>query len=131
MADPHVRRMRRRETWVRGRAVRDASAIPSDPARRTSFSDREREVLSHIAGGFTYAATAHRLGLSPHTVDTYVRRIRAKSGVRNRTDLVLLAARMSRSLPLSQTASPEPPETPYAPRRKRVTSRIAVTRKRR
>ncbi|MEW2194055.1 response regulator transcription factor [Streptomyces microflavus] len=127
MADPQARRMRRREIWVRGRAVREAPSITADPARRTAFSGREREVLSHIAKGFTYAATAHRLGLSPHTVDTYVRRIRAKSGVRNRTELVLLAARMSRSLQPSPPPSSEPPRTPYASRRKRVTSRVPAT----
>ncbi|MET7614782.1 helix-turn-helix transcriptional regulator [Streptomyces seoulensis] len=118
MADPHARRMRRREVWVRVREVREALATTADPVPQTSFSDREREVLFYIAEGFTYVATARRLGLSPHTVDTYVRRIRAKSGVRNRIELALLAERMSHSLPssLAPTSSPESPRTPFAPR---------------
>lgn len=65
----------------------------------TLFTGREREVLANLAEGMTYAATARRLGLSPHTVDTYVRRIRAKSGIRNRVELVLLAVRVVRSTP--------------------------------
>lgn len=68
--------------------------VPASPGPHDSFTGREREVLSHIAAGRTYAATAHRLGLSPHTVDTYVRRIRAKSGICNRTELILLAVRV-------------------------------------
>ncbi|MFD7665068.1 response regulator transcription factor [Streptomyces sp. NPDC059788] len=42
------------------------------------LSPREREVLSHIADGLTYDQTARRLGISVHTVSTYLRRIRAK-----------------------------------------------------
>ncbi|MBY8885229.1 helix-turn-helix transcriptional regulator [Streptomyces sp. PTM05] len=55
------------------------------------LSVREREVLGHLADGHTYAAIARRMRLSPHTVDTYVRRIRAKTGAHNRTDLLVLA----------------------------------------
>ncbi|MDI5961419.1 helix-turn-helix transcriptional regulator [Streptomyces sp. SL13] len=62
---------------------------------QTELSCREREVLTHVAQGRTYAATARRMGLSPHTVDTYLRRIRAKAGVVNRVELALLAARIA------------------------------------
>jgi len=51
-------------------------------------------VLTRLAGGATYAAIARDLGLSPHTVDTYLRRLRAKTGAGNRTQLVLLALRL-------------------------------------
>ncbi|MBK3579154.1 helix-turn-helix transcriptional regulator [Streptomyces sp. MBT65] len=55
------------------------------------LSDRELEVLGHLAEGHTYTAIARRMNLSPHTVDTYLRRIRGKAGVSNRAHLMLLA----------------------------------------
>ncbi|NEA67398.1 helix-turn-helix transcriptional regulator [Streptomyces sp. SID12488] len=55
------------------------------------LSDREKEVLGHLVHGDTYAAIAHRMNVSPHTVDTYLRRIRAKTGARSRMHLLLLA----------------------------------------
>lgn len=56
-----------------------------------NLSGRELEVLRNIASGDTYMAIAHRMNISPHTVDTYVRRIRAKTGARNRMHLLQLA----------------------------------------
>ncbi|MFE7777031.1 response regulator transcription factor [Streptomyces sp. NPDC057445] len=56
-----------------------------------SLTAREREVLHHVVDGLTYTSIARRMGLSPHTVDTYVRRIRAKTGTANRTQLAVLA----------------------------------------
>ncbi|WP_416981263.1 response regulator transcription factor [Streptomyces sp. T028] len=59
------------------------------------LSDRELEVLGHLAEGHTYASIARRMNLSPHTVDTYLRRIRGKAGVSNRAHLMLLALQVS------------------------------------
>ncbi|KOG90891.1 response regulator transcription factor [Streptomyces varsoviensis] len=56
-----------------------------------ALSEREREVLGHMANGDTYVVIARRLGLSRHTVDTYIRRIRAKTGAASRTELLLCA----------------------------------------
>jgi DNA-binding CsgD family transcriptional regulator len=67
-------------------------------ARHPALSPRELEVLHHLARGCTYAAIAHRMGLSTHTVDTYLRRIRAKTGADNRIRLALLAAEVSAPL---------------------------------
>jgi DNA-binding CsgD family transcriptional regulator len=55
---------------------------------------REHQVLEHLVDGATYQAIARRLNLSPHTVDTYLRRIRSKTGATNRTQLALLALSM-------------------------------------
>ncbi|MFZ4185293.1 response regulator transcription factor [Streptomyces pseudogriseolus] len=55
------------------------------------LSEREQEVLGHLAHGDTYAAIARRMNVSPHTVDTYLRRIRGKTGARSRMHLLLLA----------------------------------------
>ncbi|MEV5546814.1 helix-turn-helix transcriptional regulator [Streptomyces sp. NPDC052309] len=55
------------------------------------LTPREQEVLRHIAAGRTYAQTARRMGLSRHTVDAYLRRIRAKSDVTSTAELMRLA----------------------------------------
>ncbi|MFI9269762.1 response regulator transcription factor [Kitasatospora sp. NPDC052896] len=68
---------------------------PPPPA----FSPREREILTHLAEGATYQVIAHRLGISPHTVDTYARRLRDKSGAANRVQLALLAVRLGCAVP--------------------------------
>ncbi|MGP4090627.1 response regulator transcription factor [Streptomyces sp. KR55] len=55
------------------------------------LTPREQEVLRHIAAGHTYAQTARRMGLSRHTVDAYLRRIRAKLGITSTAELTRLA----------------------------------------
>ncbi|MFD4791562.1 response regulator transcription factor [Streptomyces sp. NPDC058459] len=59
--------------------------------RRAALSPREEEVLAYLAQGCTYRIIARRMGLSPHTVDTYVRRLRGKTGSVNRFQLAHLA----------------------------------------
>lgn len=49
---------------------------------------REREIASQIARGHGTKQIAYELGISPHTAVTYVNRIRAKLGVRNRPEMV-------------------------------------------
>jgi DNA-binding NarL/FixJ family response regulator len=55
------------------------------------LSEREEQVLRQIARGLTHGQIATRLGISPHTVDTYVKRIRAKLGVGNKAELTRAA----------------------------------------
>jgi DNA-binding NarL/FixJ family response regulator len=55
------------------------------------LSPREEQVLRYIATGFTHAQTATRMGLRTGTVDTYVKRIRAKVGLGNKADLTRMA----------------------------------------
>ncbi|RSS82162.1 LuxR family transcriptional regulator [Streptomyces sp. WAC05292] len=57
----------------------------------TSLAPREQETLRHIAAGRTYLQTARHMGLSKHTVDAYLRRIRAKLGVNSTAELTRLA----------------------------------------
>lgn len=52
-----------------------------------ALAPREAEALRYIAQGFTQAQAAARMGVSPGTVDTYVKRIRAKLGAGNKADL--------------------------------------------
>jgi DNA-binding CsgD family transcriptional regulator len=64
-------------------------AETSDAAR--ALAPRERETLRHIAAGQTYLQTARHMGLSQHTVDAYLRRIRAKLGITSTAELTRLA----------------------------------------
>lgn len=62
-----------------------------------SLSRREREVLHELAMGRTNSSIARAMNLSPHTVDAYLRRIRAKTGIVNRAQLILLGAFVDRA----------------------------------
>jgi len=48
------------------------------------LSDREGEVLRHLADGLTDREIAERLGISPRTVETHVGSVLNKLGVKNR-----------------------------------------------
>jgi DNA-binding NarL/FixJ family response regulator len=55
------------------------------------LSDREREVLTFTAEGYSSAEIGKKLFLSPKTVDTYRARLMQKLGLSHRSDLVRLA----------------------------------------
>lgn len=61
------------------------------PAPTVALAPREEETLRHIAAGRTYLQTARHMGLSKHTVDVYLRRIRAKLNVHTTAELTRLA----------------------------------------
>jgi DNA-binding NarL/FixJ family response regulator len=61
---------------------------PLDP-----LSAREREVLRHTVEGRTIAETAHELGLSPKSVETYRSRMMTKLGIEDLPALVKFAIR--------------------------------------
>jgi DNA-binding NarL/FixJ family response regulator len=56
-----------------------------------ALSPRERQVLQQIARGLTHDQVARRLGISHHTVDTYVKRIRSKLQLGNKAELTRAA----------------------------------------
>lgn len=66
-------------------------AAPLVEAPTPTLAPRERETLRHIAAGRTYLQTARHMGLSQHTVDAYLRRIRAKLGINSTAELTRLA----------------------------------------
>jgi DNA-binding NarL/FixJ family response regulator len=81
-----------------GRCLSEADAeaehaLTADQAHPAGcqLSEREEQVLRQIAHGLTHAQIATRLGISPHTVDTYVKRIRSKLGVGNKAELTRAA----------------------------------------
>ena len=79
------------------------------------LSGREVQVLRQISRGLTHGQIATRLGISPHTVDTYVKRIRAKLGVGNKAELtrVALAGRLVSGVStITEVENPQPAPSP-------------------
>lgn len=91
-----------------------AAGVP-ERAVRHALSEREEQVLHQIAHGLTHGQVATRLGISPHTVDTYVKRIRTKLGVGNKAELTraALLGRVASSAedPTSAASGPAVPNT--------------------
>ncbi len=65
------------------------------------LSRKEREVMRCFASGMTTYATASELGVSPHSVDTYARRIYTKFGVHSRAAAVAIYVQSNISQPPS------------------------------
>jgi DNA-binding NarL/FixJ family response regulator len=63
-----------------------SAATPADPWE--ALTEREQEVLTLVALGYTSAEIASRLSLSPKTVETYRARGMEKLGLRSRAALV-------------------------------------------
>jgi DNA-binding NarL/FixJ family response regulator len=71
-------------------------ARPGHPGRATpeqlaTLTDRERQVLTLVAGGMSNDEIADNLVVSPATVKTHVNRAMTKLGARDRAQLVVLA----------------------------------------
>jgi DNA-binding NarL/FixJ family response regulator len=105
--------------------LQDDPATPAPATERADgyhLSEREEQVLRQISLGLTHGQIATRLGISPHTVDTYVKRIRAKLGVGNKAELTR-AALLGR---LVRPSPPRPdPEAPAHPSVRSLTHRVA------
>ena len=56
-----------------------------------SLTEREREIVTHVAAGLSNDEIAQRLFVSPATAKTHVSRAMIKLGVRDRAQLVVLA----------------------------------------
>ncbi|GGW26557.1 response regulator [Streptomyces xantholiticus] len=79
---------------VTRRLIRDFAARPPGTGRRrelTGITDREREVLTLVAGGLSNTEIAQTLFISVATAKTYVTRLLSKLGARDRVQLVIIA----------------------------------------
>ncbi|TDB94300.1 response regulator transcription factor [Micromonospora fluostatini] len=63
----------------------------ADPTPFPQLTDREREILDHVAQGLGNAAIAHRLALSPKTVRNHLSNILVKLGVGDRAQAIVRA----------------------------------------
>lgn len=59
-----------------------------------SLSERERDVLVLVAGGYSASEIGEKLFISPKTVETYKQRISEKLGLAHRSDYVQLCLRL-------------------------------------
>ncbi|MER7455856.1 response regulator transcription factor [Micromonospora sp. NPDC126480] len=95
-----------------GITKRPAAERPQSPGQQ--LSEREEQVLRQISCGLTHSQIATRLRISPHTVDTYVKRIRAKLGVGNKAELTR-AALLGGVVRGTTSAGHEEPSAPMKP----------------
>jgi DNA-binding NarL/FixJ family response regulator len=80
-----------RQILMRFRHDGNPVAAPAEPAadkQHTALSAREKEVLEYITKGFTSDEISGLMGVSRHTVLTYVRRIYAKLEVNSKTEAI-------------------------------------------
>ena len=65
-----------------------------DRERYNKLTERERDVLRYVAGGFSAPEIGEKLFISPKTVDTYKQRINEKLGLAHRSDYVDFALKL-------------------------------------
>ncbi len=58
------------------------------------LTERERDVLRYVAGGYSAPEIGEKLFISPKTVDTYKQRINEKLGLAHRSDYVAFALKL-------------------------------------
>lgn len=56
---------------------------------RLNFSPREMQIVRHVMEDLKEQTIARRLGISPHTVHTHLKRLYGKLGVSSRVELIL------------------------------------------
>jgi DNA-binding NarL/FixJ family response regulator len=74
------------------RALSGEDPRPSAARRGTVLSERERQVLRHVADGMTDDEISRELMISPRTVQAHLGRVRDKTGMRRRSELARWAA---------------------------------------
>ncbi len=74
--------------------MRPESAADAGVGGAELLTPREREVLMMVARGFTHKQISSRLHLSKATVDTYVHRVRQKTGSANKAGLTRVAIQL-------------------------------------
>jgi DNA-binding NarL/FixJ family response regulator len=75
------------------RLMRELRAPKPDPDANEALTERERDVLRHLARGATNKAIAQALGVGEATVKTHVSNLLAKLGLKSRTQAALHALR--------------------------------------
>jgi DNA-binding NarL/FixJ family response regulator len=110
-----IRNVHEGQIWARSADLDHAfEALANSPLVRATnhkgielLSERERQVIQHVAGGMSNREIAKALDLSPHTVKNYLFRIFDKLGVSSRTELLYLTmAHTSAVRPVNNEENP-------------------------
>ncbi len=89
------------------RAVAKRGEHGDERERYRQLSERERDVLVLVAGGFSASEIGEKLFISPKTVETYKQRIGEKLGLSHRSDYVQLCLRLGLLQATQQVANKE------------------------
>ncbi len=81
-------------TRALARGIVRRSEHADDRDRYEKLTERERDVLRYVAGGFSAPEIGEKLFISPKTVDTYKQRINEKLGIAHRSDYVSFALKL-------------------------------------
>ena len=76
------------------RQVSQRGEHADERAQYQQLTERERDVLVHVAGGFSASEIGEKLFISPKTVETYKQRITEKLGLSHRSDYVQFCLRL-------------------------------------
>lgn len=68
-------------------------SIKGDTDKKKTLKDREKEFIRYACTEMTYKEIAHKMNLSPKTVENYRESVFAKLNVKNRVGLVIYALR--------------------------------------
>lgn len=74
--------------------IKQKSAHSDERSKYEKLTERERDVLRYVAGGFSAPEIGEKLFISPKTVDTYKQRINEKLGLSHRSDYVDFALKL-------------------------------------
>ncbi len=75
-------------TRLRREGVRKNGESVAKMLERTPLTPRERELVTHLAGGRGTREIADQMGLTVQTINTYLKRIYSKIGVHSRVELL-------------------------------------------
>jgi len=81
-------------TRALAKGIQRKSEHADERERYEKLTERERDVLRYVAGGFSAPEIGEKLFISPKTVDTYKQRINEKLGLTHRSDYVDFALKL-------------------------------------
>jgi DNA-binding NarL/FixJ family response regulator len=81
-------------TRALAKGIQRKSEHAGDREKYEKLTERERDVLRYVAGGFSAPEIGGKLFISPKTVDTYKQRINEKLGLAHRSDYVDFALKL-------------------------------------
>jgi DNA-binding NarL/FixJ family response regulator len=81
-------------TRALAKGIQRKSEYAGDREKYAKLTERERDVLRFVAGGFSAPEIGEKLFISPKTVDTYKQRINEKLGLAHRSDYVDFALKL-------------------------------------